>query len=616
MIVLSAQAPVENSQDPTVVTVTARAMPLSSTSASVTVLTRDYIDSSHADSAADLLRSTPFLQIAQSGSSGGLTTVTIRGAKSSFTLIMIDGIPVNDITTLLGGSFDLSSLPIDSIEQVEIVRGPLSSVYGSDAIGGIINFISRKGSKTSILDISGELGTFLRRQIKVDTAGTWKALQYSAGATWLDVGPQVADDAYSVGSLSLNGSLNLGPNRILDFTARWLNDESAGFPAGSGGAEYAILRQPVSDHAIELVLGTSLKGQVRPWWIYSVDLDRINRTENNATPAVLDQVPPTFHSLPSSTSYTDFTRVRLGATSRFILHPHLSLALSAGVHQETGSTVAFLNATIPQSFAISRTSMLGGSEVEYSTSRLTATAGFSFDKTSGYGEVTSPRLGVNWLPMEGGPRFRTSWGKGFKLPSFYSLGNPSVGNPLLRPERANSFDAGLEQTIPATHLTGSITYFRNDFQDLINFDSVTFRLMNTSRILTQGAEFGADYAVTSQFHFGLDVSYVAWTNPAQPLRNIPHGNGGVHFDWKFSARLRARAETQWMGRRYDFQIPLPNETSVGGYSNTNVSANYEVSRRLSFYLRGDNLFNAKYHEFIGFPTPGIALRFGVRIMVF
>src|SRR5665213_551301 len=119
-------APGDVTDNPNVITVTAQAMPLASTSASVTVLTRDYIESSHAENAADLLRAAPFLQIAQSGASGGLTTITIRGGKPNFTMVTIDGIPVNDITTTLGGSFDFSSLPIDNIEQVEIVRGPLS----------------------------------------------------------------------------------------------------------------------------------------------------------------------------------------------------------------------------------------------------------------------------------------------------------------------------------------------------------------------------------------------------------------------------------------------------------------------------------------------------------
>jgi outer membrane cobalamin receptor len=163
-------------------------------------------------------------------------------------------------------------------------------------------------------------------------------------------------------------------------------------------------------------------------------------------------------------------------------------------------------------------------------------------------------------------------------------------------------------------VTGSVTYFRNDFKDLVDFDSRTFHLINRSEALIHGVESGADYAVASNVRFGLDFSYMTFhvRDSTQPLRNVPHGYGGVHLDWKFSSRFRARAETQWMGRRYDYQIPVPLETSVGGYSNTNVSANYELSRKVSLFARGDNVFDSKHHEYIGFPNPGIAVRFGLQ----
>lgn len=605
-------------EGPTVVTVTAQAMPLSATSASVTVLTRDYIEGSHADNAADLLRAAPFLQMSQSGASGGLTSVTIRGGKPNFTMVMIDGIPVNDSTNILGGSFDFSNLPVDNIQQVEIIRGPLSSVYGSDAIGGVINFVSRRGAKKSVLDVSGELGSFLRRQARVSAAGTWKALQYSFGGSFLDVGEQVESDPYSAGSAAFGGSLSLGQNRVLEFTVRYLDSHSAGFPPGSGGSEFAIIREPLSDRSAELVLGTSFKGQVRPWWTYGVDLYRVRRTEDNTTPAVLDMNPPTFRSLPSSTSASDFTRMHFGATNHFAIGHNLSLALGIGVRAENGDTRGFLSGTIPSAFRIGRISLLSNAELRYSTTRLTATASFGFQKTEGYGEVTSPRLGLSWLLNGHGTRVKTSWAKGFKLPSFYALGNPSVGNPSLRAERSRSFDAGIEQTFWRPGVTFSATWFRNDFTDLIDFSTVTFHLLNRSKAIAQGIEFGANYRVSQRLTLGLDFTYTDWTlqNTTAALRNVPHADGGVHLDWTISSRLRTRVETQYVGKRYDFQIPVPAQTSAEQYSNTNLSADYALNERTSVYLRVDNLLNSRYHEYIGFPNQGATIRAGVQFHVF
>jgi vitamin B12 transporter len=153
--------------EPTVVTVTGQATPLSAADASVTVLTRQVIEDSHAGNLADLLRQTPFLFLTQSGGKGGLTTVTLRGGKPNFTLVMVDGVPANDITNVLGGSFDFSNMSTANVEQVEIVRGPLSAIDGSAAVAGVINIISRRGEGNRELHASGALSNFSSRELQV-----------------------------------------------------------------------------------------------------------------------------------------------------------------------------------------------------------------------------------------------------------------------------------------------------------------------------------------------------------------------------------------------------------------------------------------------------------------
>ena len=152
----------------------------------------------------------------------------------------------------------------------------------------------------------------------------------------------------------------------------------------------------------------------------------------------------------------------------------------------------------------------------------------------------------------------------------------------------------------------------------MNFDSVRFRLVNRSEARVQGGEFRAEYAANADLAFGVNLSYLSWglVDTTQPLRNIPHANGGVQVDWRPAARLRTRFETQWIGRRYDFAVSAPGIGTVGGYSNTNVSADYSVSRRVGLYVRADNLFDAYFHEYIGFPNPGASVRLGVRFHAF
>jgi outer membrane cobalamin receptor len=600
--------------NPNVVTVSGRAIPLSVAPASVTVLNRDYIEGSRAATATELLREVPFLYLSQNGAAGGLTTVTIRGGKPNFTLVMIDGIPVNDITNILGGSFDFSSLSTDNIEQVEIVRGPLSSLYGSDAVGGVINFISRRAVKSPALDGGAEAGNFGRAQGRLGSGGQWKSLGYSFSGSFVRVGDQVYQDSYSLGTVALHTALGLGPNRVLEFVARYQERRSAGLPSNGGGPEYSILRSPRDDRNVGLILGASYKAQFRPWWTWSIDLDRFSSDDNNFTPAILNRIPPDFkYSLPSSAGISRFSRVRAAATSAFIFSPRLSANVSVGLRDEDGHTHGFLNNTIPSSFQRQRRALVSSAELLYQTKSLTATVGLGFDRSEGYGLVVSPRIGVNYSVLGKGPRLKASWAKGFKLPSFYALSDPNIGNPRLQPERSRAFDVGVEQRFGSSGALVSVTYFRNNFTGLVDFSAQLFRLVNRSQASTQGVEFGGELPKMGPVRLGSSFSYVEWLleGATEPLRDTPHWIGGAHANWSATKRIRARVEAQWVGRRYDYSVPRPDQPTAGGYSNSNGVVSYEYNDQVTFYVRADNLFNSRYHEYIGFPAPGISARLGV-----
>jgi vitamin B12 transporter len=603
-------------QDPIVVTVSGKATPIETTSASVTLLQREFIESSHAASAADLLREVPFLYLDQSGASGGLASVTVRGSKPNFVLVMIDGIPVNDITNFLGGSFDFSQLALDNIEQVEIVRGPLSSVYGSDAIGAVINFVSRRGDNAQPLEIAGEGGSFASREMRISSGWTSKAFQYSFSASYLDVGEQVYKDPYSLGNAALHATVALGPRRILDVTVRYDEKQSAGLPANGGGREFAILRDPFEDHLGQFVIGATYRAQLKKWWSYSLQADRFTSGDNNVTPAILDAIPPGRGTEPSSRSVSRFERTRTGATSDLQIHSALSLQLRAGLRRENGSTAGELNGNIPSSYRLSRQILDSSAEVTYTPGHLSTSAGLAVEKPEGLDVVVSPRVGATYPTSTRGPRLRASWAEGFKLPSFYSLGNPLVGNRELKPEYSRALDVGVEQRFAGA--TASVTYFWNRFTNLIDFSSLTFQLVNRTRAYTQGLEFQADAPAGWRLRPGMSASYVGWRleGTSEPLRDVPHLTGGVHLAWSTRHQVSGRIATEWIGRRYDFSVPEPQIQFVRGYSDTNAAVRYRVNAQVSLYARADNLLNSKFQDHIGFPNPGIAARIGVNYSPF
>ena len=278
--------------DPIVVTVSAEAIPLSASSASVTILTREFVEESRAESMADLLRQVPFLYMSQTGGRGGLTTVSLRGGETNFTLVMIDGVPVNDITNLLGGAVDFATISTDNIEQVEIVRGPMSSLYGSEGIGGVINIITRSGEDEPYLSVEGTLGNFGTSRAGFQSGGKLSWVDYSLSGSYFDIDEQIENDGFSVGTVSFKSTLPLGAGKALQFTTRYQDSRSRGFPENGGGPGFSILRDPKVADVEQLTLGLGYQQQVSPGWLYGLDFDLFSRQQDDMAPAILDGLPP------------------------------------------------------------------------------------------------------------------------------------------------------------------------------------------------------------------------------------------------------------------------------------------------------------------------------------
>jgi vitamin B12 transporter len=596
--------------DDLVVTVSSEPIPASASTASITVISHDQIRESGASTVSDILRQAPFLQLQRNGGQGGLTTVFIRGAKENLVLVMIDGVPLNDSTNTLGGSFDFSTLSTDNIERIEIVRGPMSSMYGSEAIAGVINIISRHHEDSPYVELNAEGGNFSTGQFGANAVGRFKLFDYSLGGSYITVGEQIGLDKYDLGTVAFNSTADLGQQQFVQFTVRYQNRESAGYAAGSGGPEYALVRQAEQDHSGELVGGITYHRQWKPWWSYSLDFNGFHRTDHNFTPAIWDQVPPTMFSLPSTLGDTDFRRLHFALSSNFRISSALTAHVGIGWRGESGSNQSLISGTTPFSFHLDRDSLDVTPELVYRSPRLTASVGLDIDKTGGFNDVFSPRVGVNYLLTQS-THLRGTWGEGFFLPSFYALSEPVIGNPRLKPEYSQSFDVGIEQAF-RQRAQISATYFHNSTTNLVDFDPDDFLLVNRDKVITQGVELGVNVDITSRLRLGGEVSYLHWSleGTTEPLRYIPHWRGGMNVDWKINHRLHSRLETLVVGPRFDFQIPVPNIDTVGGYSTTNLILAYEVKRNLSAHFRAENLLNSRYHEYVGFPNPGIYVRAG------
>lgn len=597
-----------------VVTVSTDAVALSEVSASVTVISRDEIESSQATTIFDLLQHTPFLHASQTGSRGGLTTVSIRGGDPNFTLVLLDGIPVNDPNNLLGGSFDLATLNLENIDRIEIIRGPISSRHGSEAIGGVLNIISRKGQGRPNTSLNIQGGNFQNWEVGIRTSGSFKFWHYAASINHFEIGEQVENDDFESTQLSIKSGVSPSDTTSIDLVFRLHDRNTTSFPPNGGGPEFSLLRDPKNSDVQEGLLGLTWHHQVSPTWFYKINFDYYDRLENSQTPAILDAIPPTVAAQPPLDSESEFERTRFTFTNVWDLGLGFQIGTDVSLRHETADVATLIAKQYPAPFSLDRRTWSGGGELRFAQGRYQFDAGLRIDNSDDADYEISPRLGGGLQFGNRGTRIKASFGKGFKLPSFFALGEPNVGNPNLKPETSKGFDIGLEQPIEGLRGLIKVSYFNNTFKNLIDFSPELFRLVNRLEVTSRGIELGINSTLSDFLQVGGHVTYVDTeiVGNNEPLRDRPRWKGGLHLDWHPHYKLRINFRNTWIGERSDFQIPIPKQTRVSGYNTSSLGATYQASEAVSLFARMDNLFNSKFHQFVGFPDPGSYARFGLR----
>ncbi len=430
--------------DPVVVTGTAYPAELSKSTGSVTVITGEEIEASHAVSVGELLEQVPGLYVDQPASRGGVTSVYIRGGDPNFTLVLIDGVKVNDPTNSRGGSFDFSALSTDNIERIEIVRDPMSSLYGSDALSGVINIITKKGEGKPKATAEAMGGRYGQYQFLGGVSGAGPFYDYSVTGSWLDDGEQVEGSTFK--SPSVTASLGLINRDDMEITStfRYSHIDSTSFPDDSGGPEFAVLRTTDDRNIDQLLLGLGYTHSPALWWEYGIKLSFYNTKEKFSSPGVAPGERDPF-GIPPNEADSDYKNYDANITSTF--SPYEGVDIVAGFEAEfqDGSSRGMIlgDFPLPAAFDLSRYILSPYLEVQFGmVENLYIVLGAREDFPEGFDPAFSPRAGVSYKIAATDTILRGSWGEGFKLPSFFSLANPIVGNPDLVPEESRSLDLG------------------------------------------------------------------------------------------------------------------------------------------------------------------------------
>ncbi len=634
-------APVE---EHVVVTATRNDTPTSLIGSTTTVITEEEIDLRQEPVVSDLLPSVPGVTINRSGGYGTVTSIFVRGGESDYTKVLLDGIPMNDP----GGAFDFGSLSSANLQRIEVVRGPQSALFGSDAMAGVVQLFSRRGESensrpqlTLNLD-GGNLGTVNARAGMNGQSGNF---DYDAFWSRFSTDNQGINAAFADSTVGSNLGLTVGKNTHL----RWIlrGDLSKAGTPGQTAFEPAI--DDAYFHRGDGYTGFSFENQTTQAWsqrlTYTFDRSRQVSRDFGLDPPFT----PTYKGETLGFPFTDFQSDFLNDTRRHQVDYQSTESLGSGASRwgQHAFTLAFswdreVGANGDRVTGPSATGLLndfGGTfQHQVVIGRLAMTNGFRVEDHNRFGKTVVPRSSLAYLLRNsvggfGATKLKANFGLGFKEPSLIQLFSQDVefmGNPNLRPERSRSFDFGVEQRLFSDHAKVEVNWFDNRFRDMVQlFPTPTMNnpfaetYENLDGTKANGAEVMIETVPRAGLRFTASYTYLnAFITQSVTPNDLVFGVGrgllrrprhsaslGTAWSWR---KLTASSTLTYVGRRVDsdfvgFQPPFTSDPS---YTRWDLSWGYRFTKRLVYVGTITNALDRSYMEALGFPALPIEFRMG------
>ena len=553
----------------------------------VTVITREQIEKSETPVVSDLLRQVPGLDVVTLGTPGSQTSLFTRGTNSTQTLVLVDGARMN--SPFFAG-YDWSAATTENVDRIEIVRGPFSALYGSDAIGGVVQIFTRSPEQGLTGRATGEAGN----QGQGRGSASFSAGEGVLGAT---------------GSYSYSAFDGDRPNT--DWRER------------NGSAR---LEARLSDKSRVALEGSILDGEVgNPGAVgspfASTTARGLFREERIALPATLalSDTNDLDVSLAMVRSRPGFTDVGFESqTDAQTYQARVADTARLGGHQLTGfATWERWRVDDGSNFGTNiedgRTTIWGvGAQDAVTLGAFTVTGGLRYDHHSEFGSAWSPRGTVSWLSADGLWKIRASGGTGFRAPTVGELFYPFGGNPGLKPEKSVSAEIGAERYVGSGR--AEVSLFWNDLKDLIVYDFATQTNENVGKARTRGVEVGWRQPVRPGLFADATYTYLNAEDRTtdQPLLRRPHHRASLGVDWQPIAGLDLYPRVIYVGERPDAS-EVSGPVTDPAYLRVDFTGRWQATRFLAPYVRVTNGFNHQYEEAAGYPAPGILVAGGLDV---
>lgn len=598
----------------------------------VSVLDRERIEERAASATLNLFQDLPGVATARTGGVGSQGSLFVRGGESRFARVIVDGVPVNQP----GGAFDFGNAVPLEWERIEMVRGAVSSLYGTDALAGVVHFVTRRGQGDLHGTLEAEGGEDDWMRFLGSAAGSAGAFEWNAGLQHVSTDNEVPNNAFeqTAGALSLGA--RVGAQGSLRLIVR-----ADGSETGTPGQ--TLYGRPDLDATFERddrVLGASFR------WAgtalsHEVRAGLAQTRQLSLNPLDSGPYTPTFEGRTAAFEFFDFTnplgfqndtdRLSAGYQAEMQAGSRHLLTAGAEVEHESGelgsrADDALLEPTRTNFGVYVQDRVVLGESVY-------ATLGGRLEHNDSFGTKVVPRAAVAWRVRGGADAttLRASGGTGIKEPDFtqsFGVSSFARGNPDLEPERSRTFDLGVEQRLADGRVSATTTFFHHDYLDQIAYtlvDPVNFvgTYVNLGKTRAQGVEVEVQAAPTPSLLFSAHYTYLDGEvlvsandfDPVyavgKPLLRRPAHQGGLSARWT-GGRVSLGATLVAVGARADSDFAGLGVEENDGYTRIDARARVRIVRGLEAFVAGENLADSEYQEALGYPAPGRTVRAGLR----
>ncbi len=595
-----AAAAASGSADSETIVVTASREPvrINEAVADVSVISRSQIEAAGVSTLPELLSRQPGVQFYSSGGAGKPSGIVIRGAAPAQSLVLVDGLRFGSVTA---GGVALEQLPLDQIDHIEIVRGPASALYGSDAIGGVIQIFTRKAGGKPRLEAYAGLGSYASESYTLGASGSTSQLRYSLRAGYdntdgfsaiKDVAKQPASfdpdrDGYRRTNLGTSLGWAIAEGHDLQFDAQH-NKGRNHYDARSSNPDFSP--GPVFDAYNDTensIYGIALKDRILDNWASTL---RAGRTVDDAT----DYAPwspngARYRTIQDQVTWQNDLKFDAG-----------TLMLGTDWVRQSGE--------VQGAYDLSRdiSSVFAGWSGKYGAHRVQLNV--RRDDNSDFGDHATGSAGWSWAFVEDW-QIRVGAASAFRAPSFNDLYYPHYSNPALRPERSRNYDLALSYETKTRGV--SLTGYRNRVNDLIASDS-NFVPQNIGHAKLDGATLAAHHATAAGYDFAASVDWLDARDVDTGKQLARRAQWQGKLNGSYVAEVwRAGAEVQWVDARYE---DAANTKRMNAYTLVNLFAQWSITPNVRLEGRVDNLFDQKYETVWGYGTAGASVFAGVRVM--